>query len=287
MRRTVPLSLWLASFALPAASAQAASSYCPPSGDYCVEIVKRDGRVLFRIGTFSFRDYTLCVTPPRGRGSCRDFRLRRDTHDVYRSVVRWDRHFPNRGAGAYAVRWKVAGARIGPVLSFRRRAAGASAAARRLYLKADSRGLVTVGGFHPLRDARLRAAIRALGEPTGSSGGGEACRVRWSNIGLLMLFANFGGGDACAPDQGYAQVLTIKGSKAGRWQTDRGLRLGHREREIPRRHPDATRHANGWWLATRYLPYGENCPCPDAALRAKVSDGRVSSFRAWIGGAGD
>jgi hypothetical protein len=165
--------------------------------------------------------------------------------------------------------------------------AGTASAARPLYLKADSRGLVTIGGFHPLKDARLRAAIRALGEPTGTSGGGDSCNVRWSNIGLLILFANFGGGEACEPGDGYAQVLVIKGKKAHRWQTNRGLRIGDTVAELRRRHPEATLHPNGWWLATKYIPYGEGCPCPDAALRAKVSRGRVSSFRAWLGGAGD
>ena len=275
---------------LPPAS-RGGSAHCSPTGDYCTKVERRDGRVLLRIDTFSFRAYTLCVTPPRGRGSCRNFTLRRDRHGVYRSAVRWSRYFPNRGAGAYAVRWKVEGTRIGPVLSFRRRATSAArVAARPLYLKADSRGLITIGGFHPLRDARLRAAIRALGEPSGIApvgDGSDACNVRWTHLGLLLKFANFGLGDACAPSQGHAQVMVIKPPRARRWQTDRGLRLGHSVAELRRRHPNATLHPNGWWLATKSVPYGANCPCPEAALRAKVTNGRVSSFRAWIGGAGD
>ena len=140
-----------------------------------------------------------------------------------------------------------------------------------------------------MKDARLRAAIRALGEPTGKSSvyGGEACNVRWSDIGLLIKFSNFGGGDACLPGDGYAQVLVIKGKSARRWQTNRGLTLGNTVARLRQLHPSATLHPDGWWLATKYVPYGEGCPCPDAALRAKVAHGRVSSFRAWIGGAGD
>jgi len=122
MRGRVIAVLALASALAVPGPAGAASAYCSPSGDYCTRVERRDGRIFLRIDTFSFRRYTLCVTPPRGRGSCRDFRLRADSQGLYRSAVRWDRYFPNRGAGAYAVRWKVAGARIGPVLSFRRRA---------------------------------------------------------------------------------------------------------------------------------------------------------------------
>jgi hypothetical protein len=289
MRRTL-LTLTVLSLVAAPAIAKATPAYCSPTGDFCMKIAKRDGRVFFDIGTFSFRDYSLCVTPPRGRGTCHDFRLRRRSHEIYRSVVRWDAHYANHGAGTYAVRWKVEGSRIGPVLSFRRQARAANAAARPLYLKADSRGLVTIGGFHPLRDARLRAAIRALGEPSGKApigNGTDACTVRWSHIGLIIKFANFGGGDACAPGDGFAQVLVIKGSKARRWQTSRGLRLGDSVGRLRRLHPAATQHPDGWWLATKYVPYGQGCPCPDAALRAKVSGGRVSSFRSWLGGAGD
>lgn len=127
MRKPLTALAALAAVAvLPPGSAQAASRYCSPSGDYCTAVERRDGRVILRVDTFSFREYTLCVTPPRGRGTCRGFRLRRDSGGLYRSAVRWDRYFPNRGAGAYAVRWKVGGGRIGPVLSFRRSAASRS-----------------------------------------------------------------------------------------------------------------------------------------------------------------
>jgi hypothetical protein len=164
----------------------------------------------------------------------------------------------------------------------------AAADARTLYLKATPKEIVTLGGFHPSRGATLRDATRALGDPSGRRGiGEEVCRVRWSDIGLLISFSNFGGTDSCSPTGGFAQTAVIMGSAARVWRTDRGLRIGSAESAIRRLYPSATRHRDGWWVVTTQLPFGQGCPCPYPALRAKISRGRVSSFRVWIGAAGD
>lgn len=97
------------------------ASYCSPeTGDFCVAIKRANDHIYFNLGTFSFRGYELCVTPPRGRGECEDFDLHRDSGSWYRSVVRWDRHFTNAGRGQYRVRWKYEGYTIAR-LAFRRR----------------------------------------------------------------------------------------------------------------------------------------------------------------------
>ena len=173
-------------------------------------------------------------------------------------------------------------------------AASPAEAARPLYVKAGAQGVVSLGGFHPLRNPTLRAAIRTLGEPTGMRGGdGVACTVRWSDIGLVIYFANFGGSDACDPGAGLAQSAIIKQSRAAhRWRTDRGLRLGATLTTLRRLYPAAQYHSGGyypksWWLVVGSSPYGQNCPCPNPVLRAKLNHGRVSSFRLWIGSAGD
>ena len=163
-----------------------------------------------------------------------------------------------------------------------------AAEARTLYLKATPREIVTLGGFHPSRGATLAHATRALGDPSGRRRlGEEVCRVRWSDIGLLVMFSNFGGTDSCDADGGFAQTAVIKGSAARDWRTDKGLRIGSRESSIRRLHPSATRHRDGWWIVTTQLLTGTSCPCPYPAVRAKVTRGRVSSFRVWIGAAGD
>ena len=77
--------------------------------------------------------------------------------------------------------------------------AAPAADARTLYLKATPEEIVTIGGFHPSRGATLGDATEALGDPSGRrSIGEEVCRVRWSEVGLLIrTFSNFGGTDSC------------------------------------------------------------------------------------------
>ena len=117
--RVALLALVVALGSAPAAEAR--SAYCSPTGDWCTEVLKRDGRVYLRLATFSFRGTVrVCVTPPRGDRTCRRSRLRRNRENVHVSSVRWDRRFPTRGRGTYRVRWYYDGNRLGPALSFRR-----------------------------------------------------------------------------------------------------------------------------------------------------------------------
>lgn len=108
------------------ASAQARSSYCSPSGDYCTSVRRVDGRVVIALGGFPFTgSIRVCVRPPGDRPStCRSFRLRRVEGDLREIRVRWSAHFPQAGAGTYRVRFAqgpptVNGQTLGPTLTFR------------------------------------------------------------------------------------------------------------------------------------------------------------------------
>ena len=50
---------------------------------------------------------------------------------------------------------------------------------------ADGVGVVKrIGDYRPTRNPTFAGAVRALGEPTSTSGGGsEACRVHWRGSG--------------------------------------------------------------------------------------------------------
>ncbi len=110
----------VALIALPAV-ADARSAYCSPTGDYCTSAKRRNGDVLLRIATFSFTGaYRLCVRAPNGSATCRRFRLRPGRSGIHSSAKGWSRHFPDRGAGVYRVRWQRFGSNLGPRLSFRR-----------------------------------------------------------------------------------------------------------------------------------------------------------------------
>lgn len=94
--------------------------YCSPTGDYCVGAQRKRGKVFLRISTFSFTGrYKLCVRTPRGTRTCKVFGLRRTSHGLYSSSVRWRRHFPDDGRGLYRARWYKFGSGLGPQVFFR------------------------------------------------------------------------------------------------------------------------------------------------------------------------
>lgn len=120
--RTVAVLLAMAmALTLTPTSAQAGHrprSYCSPNGDYCTEAVKDDG-VRLKIAGFAFRGrYKLCVTTPHEDRTCQEFRMTENDAGQYADSVRWARHFPSEGSGAYRVAWRKSGERLGPVLGF-------------------------------------------------------------------------------------------------------------------------------------------------------------------------
>jgi hypothetical protein len=102
-----------------AASANAGTSYCSPTGDYCTSVARVNGLRYLRLGTFSFRGLVrICVRAPASARVCHSFRLRK-AGSLYQVKVLWKRHYPNRGAGVYRATFFFGRTRLGPVLSFR------------------------------------------------------------------------------------------------------------------------------------------------------------------------
>lgn len=104
------------------AEAEARSSYCSPSGDWCTSVGRGGDARKLSLASFAFGGgYRLCVRPPSGRQDCHAFRLRR-SDGLWSSKVTWRRHFPVRGRGRYRVRFfhDAVGGQLGPTLSFRR-----------------------------------------------------------------------------------------------------------------------------------------------------------------------
>src|SRR5688500_17712015 len=110
MRKIVVLvaSLLFVALAGPGPAKHHPSSHCSTSGDYCISTYKKDGKRKFeiRMAAKYFEDYTLCVFAPDETKACRDFRIR-DRGKVYGDVVAWASWYPNKGPGAYDVRWKT------------------------------------------------------------------------------------------------------------------------------------------------------------------------------------
>ena len=166
-------------------------------------------------------------------------------------------------------------------------AAAAEAAPFTIEARGSNTGLgrvLAIGDFKPDRDPTVGAATDAYGTPSSQRdfSNGSACRVVWSGIGVRVLFANFGGGSACDPELGRVSTARVYG---GRWRTARGLGVGHRLRRLKRLYPAAVRRGRNYRLITGRLIFGDNQPY--GVLSARVSDGRVRSFKLAIYAAGD
>jgi hypothetical protein len=139
-----------------------------------------------------------------------------------------------------------------------------------------------IGDFKPSVNPRLRAAVRAFGQPDRRRGGGEICRVRWNRFGLTIIFQNFGGVDSCGP-RGLAQKAIVTGDRP--WRTTKGLRLGDSVARIRQLYPNARRTPRGFRIISGILPFGR--PVPYAVLGARLQGGDVSAFTLFVGAAGD
>ena len=109
--------------ALPALAHHRPNSYCSASGDVCTSTRKVDGKRTLAIGLQEryFNKYRLYVKAPDGSRAWREFRIER-MGEGWGDAVRWRRHFPNKGPGAYTVRWRfMNGDPIGPRLGFHRK----------------------------------------------------------------------------------------------------------------------------------------------------------------------
>ena len=116
----VALALTLAAMGSPAAASHAPQVYCSESGDVCASTKKVDGRRLLRLGLAAdyFDTYRLCVRAPDGSRLCKSFAVEKYEGGVYGDSVRWRKHFPDKGPGAYSVRWRANGNSITPRLGF-------------------------------------------------------------------------------------------------------------------------------------------------------------------------
>lgn len=122
MRRIVLAAVAAALVAGMAPAAQAGhrpQEYCSESGDVCQSTKKVDGvrRLTITLGGKYFSRYKLCVKAPDGALTCKKFKIK-DQGAAYGSSIRWRKHFPDAGEGAYTVTWKNRGTRIGARLGF-------------------------------------------------------------------------------------------------------------------------------------------------------------------------
>ena len=93
--------------------------FCSESGDVCQSTKRVNGvrKLTITLGGKYFSRYKLCVKAPDDATTCKKFKIK-DMGPAYGSSVRWSKHFPDAGEGAYTVTWKNRGTRIGARLGF-------------------------------------------------------------------------------------------------------------------------------------------------------------------------
>ena len=75
---------------------------------------------MLRIATAAeyFENYKVCVTAPDDSRACRNGKMRDGDDDgIWTGSINWAKRFPNKGPGAYSVRWSSDGYRS-PRLGF-------------------------------------------------------------------------------------------------------------------------------------------------------------------------
>ena len=105
--------------ASPATANHRPNSHCSESGDFCQSVKKVDGvrKLRLVLAARYFGRYELCVKAPDDTEKCGEFRIH-EQGAVYVGSVRWLKHFPHKGPGAYTVTWFVKGDRLGKRLGF-------------------------------------------------------------------------------------------------------------------------------------------------------------------------
>jgi hypothetical protein len=151
----------------------------------------------------------------------------------------------------------------------------------------DELGAAIAGPF----DASLHGAGDArglFGRPTEIvRPGGESCDFGWQDLGLHILFANFGAADPC--QEGRAQEIRAGGFAAELvgWHTPAGLAVGDSSEKLFRLYPQAEAGSEeGFFdLETQFSPYGGGGEIP--AISAEVQSGRVVALVMHPTAAGD
>ena len=117
---TAALTAALVVTAMPAQADHRPEEYCSESGDVCLSSNRIDGvrKLRIALGAKYFDNYKLCVTGPNGDKTCKRFEIEKFKGGVYGDKVRWSKHFPNEGSGAYDVVWRQGGSKLGDKLGF-------------------------------------------------------------------------------------------------------------------------------------------------------------------------
>jgi hypothetical protein len=148
-------------------------------------------------------------------------------------------------------------------------------------------GKVTrLGLLRPL-EVTPSQAVAAFGTPTAVSRYPDAaCTYSWGDLGLKIVFANFGGGNPCgeAGRIGSFELIGSAAEQAG-WHTAEGAKVGSTPAALGRLYPGAVRSGEGMLLIGAPSPYGTDGTIDIAT--AFLANGEARAYRFYIGAAGE
>jgi len=143
-----------------------------------------------------------------------------------------------------------------------------------------------VGLLQPAK-ATPSQAVAAFGTPTFVTNyPSSSCNYSWGDLGLEIVFANFGRGDPCgeAGQIGSFELVGSAAEQAG-WHTAEGARVGSTATALERLYPGATRSGIEMTLVEVASPFGAGGTLGLAV--AFLVDGEARAYRFHVGAAGE
>ena len=150
----------------------------------------------------------------------------------------------------------------------------------------SSKGATALGTLAPLQASSLDATA-TFGTPSSIlSSSPEACTHSWDDIGLRIVFVNFGGLDACGPEGriGTASFVGTPAQQAG-WKTNDGAQVGMSADQLRQIYPSASTSSKKIELIQQPTGFGDSGVTP--ALTAFLEEGHALAFQLYVGAGGE
>ncbi len=150
---------------------------------------------------------------------------------------------------------------------------------------ADGR-VTRLGQLDPSRDSPVQA-LADLGSPTAvGSSLNSSCPYEWSDLGVSITFANFGGADPCGRD-GRIASFELEGSPAEQagWRVADGAAVGMDVKTLRRLYPGG--REDGRELVLVETPSAIGADGTLAVMTAFLAGGKALAYRFYVGAAGE
>jgi hypothetical protein len=150
----------------------------------------------------------------------------------------------------------------------------------------DEGRVVRLAGLDPLTDSPTQA-LAEFGSPTSIGGSWDSsCPYEWSDLGLTITFANFGGGDPCGPEgrMGSFELSGAPAAQAG-WRTNEGAEVGMDAGTVRSLYPGARESGHELVLIETPSPIGSGGTID--VMTGFLAGGKAWAYRFYVGAAGE